>query len=66
MATANEMRKKTEQGILENIHNLIEREAEKGRGNVDLSNYDGLYLTESMITELEAEGYEIKGQTISW
>lgn len=66
MATANEMRKKTEQGILENIHNLIEHEAEKGRGSVDLSDYDELYLTESMITELEKDGYEIEGQTISW
>lgn len=66
MATANEMRKKTEQGILENIYNLIEHEAEKGRGSVDLSDYDGLYLTESMITELEKDGYEIEGQTISW
>ena len=66
MATAEEMRKKTEEGILKNIRDLIDDTAEKGFWEVDLADYDRLYLTESMKAELEKDGYNISNNKISW
>lgn len=66
MATAKETREITERGVLENIRELIERVAEKGRDKVDLGDYENLYLTDSMRDELEKDGYKIRGNEISW
>lgn len=66
MATAKETREITERGVLDNIRELIERVAEKGRDKVDLGDYENLYLTDSMRDELEKDGYKIRGSEISW
>ncbi|SHN50950.1 hypothetical protein [Desulfovibrio litoralis] len=45
---------------------IIESAADQGHTFIDLSNYDVLSLTDSMIEELQENGYAVHHQTISW
>ena len=66
MSSAKEMRKRTEEAALENIRTLIEYSADKGRSEVDVSEYDALLLTDEMKEKLNADGYKISGSVIRW
>lgn len=66
MTSAQKMKERADRGMLENIMSLIEAEADKGRHSVDLSDYEDLWLTEGIEEELQAKGFKVDRQEISW
>ena len=65
MASASDMKKKSEDGMFDMIMQAIEKCADNGSTEIDLSDYDSLFLSTGNRARLEDEDYKIDGTRIS-
>lgn len=65
MSVAN-TRKLATEGAIKAIIELIDKNAKKGCNSLDLSNYEGLYITDEVIDGLREEGYKVQSGVVYW
>lgn len=66
MTKAEEMAAKSEQGMFDQVMKLIEHTTSSGAQNVNLAEYDTLWLSDTNEARLKKDGFKVNGQNISW
>jgi hypothetical protein len=66
MSAADETREKAIIGTVRRVIAIANENADKGFNSVDLGDYADVDLSDKVVKKLEAEGYSLDADTLSW